>query len=223
VTIDGPAGSGKSTTARAVAERLGFRHLDSGALYRGLTLAFLRKGWDPKSWAERTLEEIQALRVRALPTADGVDVLIGDEVLTDEELRGKAATANVSQIAGLPRVREALLGLQRQAGEGGGLVADGRDMGSEVFPDAEVKVFLTADLTERARRRLLQRSDSPPDAPALQAEASLLQGRDFADAHRKHSPLRAAPDAHRLDTSSLDFEAQVDAVVELVEIQQRRG
>ena len=223
VTIDGPAGSGKSTTARAVAERLGFRHLDSGALYRGLTLAFLRRGWDPASWPERTLDEIEALGVRARPTQKGVDVLLGDEVLSESALRGKEVTAHVSQVASLARVREALLSLQRQAAEGGGLVADGRDMGSEVFPDAEVKVFFTADLTERARRRLLQRSVVHPDGPTLQAEASLLQGRDFADAHRKHSPLRAAPDAYRLDTSALDFEAQVDAVVELVQSRRRRG
>ncbi len=219
VTIDGPAGSGKSSTARAVARGLGFLHLDSGALYRGLTLAFLRRGWPADTWSERTEAEIEALGLRALPRGGEVEVWMEGARLAERDLRSEAVTAHVSRVAGLPRVRAALLTLQRQAAAEGGLVADGRDMGTVVFPNAEVKVFLTADLTERARRRLLQREGVKPAPGSVRREASRLQGRDFADAHREHAPLRAAPDAHHIDTSALDFEGQVQAVLALVAAQ----
>lgn len=216
VTIDGPAGSGKSSTAREVARRLGFRHLDSGALYRALTLALLRSGWPLGTWERMSVGELEGLRVSARPGPDGVEVLLGGEIVEDAALRSPLVTAHVSAVSGLPAVRAVLLRLQRDAARGGGLVADGRDMGTVVFPDAEVKVFFTADLDERARRRLLERQAHPPSPEEIIAEASLIQGRDFADAHRELSPLRAAPDAHVIDTSRLDFDAQVDAVIGLV-------
>ncbi|MEZ4422687.1 MAG: 3-phosphoshikimate 1-carboxyvinyltransferase [Gemmatimonadota bacterium] len=216
VTIDGPAGSGKSTTAREVARRLGFRHLDSGALYRALTWALLRSGWELSTWERRTAAELEGLGVAARPGPSGVEVLQGSEPIPDADLRSPLVTAHVSAVAGLPAVRSVLLRLQRDAAAGGGLVADGRDMGTVVFPQADVKVFFTADLEERARRRLRERGSEPGDAHAVQVEASLIRDRDFADAHRELSPLRAAPDAHRIDTSALDFAAQVEAVLALV-------
>lgn len=215
VTIDGPAGSGKSTTAREVARRLGFRHLDSGALYRALTFALLESGRPPEAWPSLTEREIAALDVRVRAGDGGFDVLLGERVL-DAELRTKRVTGHVSALARIPAVRAALLGLQREAGEAGSLVADGRDMGTVVFPEAEVKVFLQADLRERARRRLLERSGAEPEEDEVTAEAEEIGVRDRRDSERAVSPLRRPDGAEQLDTTRLTFEEQVEAVVALV-------
>jgi 3-phosphoshikimate 1-carboxyvinyltransferase len=214
ITIDGPAGSGKSTTARAVAGRLGYRHLDSGALYRGLTLALLRSGVDPADWERLSLPELQALAVALEPDDGGFRVLLDVED-PGEALRSPEVTGRVSHAARIPAVRERLLGLQREAGRGGGIVADGRDMGTVVFPEAEVKVFLLAELEERARRRMRQegREWSPE---ALRAEADRLRERDRLDQERTHSPLRRPEAARVLDTTTLAFEEQVDRIVAMV-------
>jgi cytidylate kinase len=215
VTIDGPAGSGKSTTAREVARRLGFRHLDSGALYRALTFALLESGRPPEAWPSLSEAEIAGLGVRIRARDGGFDILLGDRPLVDE-LRTRRVTEQVSPLARIPAVRAALLGLQRAAGREGSLVADGRDMGTVVFPEAEVKVFLQADLHVRAQRRLLERSDSAPDADAVAHEADAIAVRDRRDSERAISPLRRPEDAVGLDTTRLTFEEQVEAVVVLV-------
>ncbi len=215
VTIDGPAGSGKSSTARAVADRLGFRHLDSGALYRALTYALLNDGRDPGSWDSLTEVELSSLPVDVMAVDGGFEIRVGDRKVSDE-LRTERVTEAVSTLAGLPAVRAALLGLQRLAGHAGQLVADGRDMGTVVFPDAEVKVFLSADLIERARRRLLERGGTAADPNLLAREAEAIALRDRRDSERKISPLQRPDDAVCIDTTHLDFDAQVDAVVALV-------
>jgi 3-phosphoshikimate 1-carboxyvinyltransferase len=218
VTLDGPAGSGKSTTARAVAERLGFLHLDSGALYRGVTLALLDSGRPEATWDEVTPDELEAFGVALEQTPEGFRVRIGDEAPGDR-LRSPGVTARVSRVAAIPAVRRWLLSAQRATARGGGVVADGRDMGTVVFPDAEVKVFLVADLGERARRRLAEGSgagEAASDAGELGAEAERLARRDREDSSRAVAPLRAAPDAVHLDTTHLTFEEQVDRVVDLV-------
>ena len=162
VTLDGPAGSGKSTTAREVARRLGFRHLDSGALYRALTYALMEAGIDEAAWPELTPAEMDALGVEVVPSGERFDVVIGDRVVSDA-LRAPEVTARVAKLASLPATRASLLALQRGAGRFGDLVADGRDMGSVVFPDAEAKFYLVADLRERARRRLLEEGVEHPN------------------------------------------------------------
>ncbi len=215
VTIDGPAGSGKSTTAREVARRLGFRHLDSGALYRALTFALLESGRTPETWGSLTENDVRRLGVRATPTHHGFEVRVGDRLL-DAELRSQRVTAHVSPLARIPAVRAGLLGLQREAGRDGSLVADGRDMGTVVFPDAAVKVFLRADLHERARRRILERTGRPGSEPEIAREAGEIAARDKRDSEREVSPLRRPDDAFDLDTTRLSFEEQVRAVVELV-------
>ncbi len=215
VTVDGPAGSGKSSTARAVADALGFRHLDSGALYRALTWALLDRGHDPDGWETLDAADFQGLRVRLEPTEAGYDVVVDGRTVADE-LRSQRVTALVSHLARLPAAREALLGLQRQAGAYGRLVADGRDMGTVVFPDADLKVFLVADLRERARRRLLQEGAEDPGAGEVEGEAARLEARDARDAGRAHAPLRKPEGAWELDTTDLSFEEQVEAVVRRV-------
>lgn len=215
VTLDGPAGSGKSTTARAVARRLGYRHLDSGALYRALAYALLEAGIPTSAWPDLTEEDLRGLDVRLRPDETGFAVTVGGRPV-DRELRTPEVTAETSRLATLPVVRRCLLDLQRGAGAHGGLVADGRDMGTVVFPHAEVKVYLDAGLEERARRRLLERHGRPPSEDELAREVQAIAERDRRDSTRAHSPLRKPDDAHVLDTTGLDFQAQVDAVVALV-------
>lgn len=212
VTVDGPAGSGKSSTARAVADALGFRHLDSGALYRALTWALLDRGEDPDRWEALGPSDFEDLRVRLEPTETGYDVRVGGHRVTDE-LRSPRVTAQVSHLARLPAAREALLDLQRQAGAYGRLVADGRDMGTVVFPEADLKVFLVADLRERARRRLLESGAEDPASEEVASEAERLRQRDARDSGRAHAPLRKPDGAWELDTTELSFEEQVRAVV----------
>ena len=212
VTLDGPAASGKSSTAKAVARILGYRHLDSGALYRALTLALQQAGIDADEWPGISEEFLLALDVDMRPTAEGFAVWVGGAEV-DAELRTQEVTDHVSYLARLPAVRRCLLGLQRRAGSGGRLVADGRDMGTVVFPDAEVKVYLVADLEERARRRLREQGNAASDDVELALQIETIAERDRRDSERDISPLRKAPDAHEIDTTRLDFQDQVDAVV----------
>lgn len=215
VTIDGPAGSGKSTTARAVAERLGYRHLDSGAIYRALTLALIEEGIPTSEWEGLDPERLNRIPVMIAPDGTELRIALGGRVLTDE-LRGEAVTAAVSEAARVPAVRARLLGLQREAGRAGGLVADGRDMGTVVFPDAAVKVFLVADLEERARRRLIQMGTVEPSPEAVLAEAERIRRRDVVDSSREASPLARPEGALELDTTDLSFDEQVEAIVRAV-------
>jgi 3-phosphoshikimate 1-carboxyvinyltransferase len=212
VTLDGPAGSGKSTTAREVARRLGLRHLDSGALYRALTLAVLESGIPEDEWGELSAERLRSLDIR-LEADDGRFSVFLDGRDPGEDLRSPRVTSRVASVAAIPAVRKRLLGLQQGAAKLGGLVADGRDMGTVVFPGADLKVYLTASLEERARRRLLQEGrDADPGSVA--AEATRIQARDASDAGRAASPLRRPEGALVVDTTELDFQAQVERIVE---------
>ena len=215
VTLDGPAGAGKTSTAKEVARRLGLRHLDSGALYRALTVALLEAGISQDRWPELTSDELRALGVTLVGVEGGFEVRIGGRPLGDE-LRTREVTGRVALLARLPAVRACLLELQQAAGEHGGLVADGRDMGTVVFPGAEVKVFLVADLHERARRRLLQGGTDLGNPETLAAEAEAIAHRDDQDSGRDLSPLRRPEGAAEIDTTGLSFDEQVEAIVSLV-------
>jgi cytidylate kinase len=215
VTLDGPAGSGKSTTAREVARRLGFRHLDSGALYRAITYALLNAGVPVETWPALGVDELRALGVTLVATRAGFEVRLGTRAL-DEDLRTAEVTERVPVLASLPAARACLLDLQHAAGAKGRLVADGRDMGSVVFPDAEVKVFLVADLEERARRRLKEGGAADPTSAELSAQAGAISRRDDQDSGRGISPLRRPSGSIEIDTTGLSFDDQVDAVVALV-------
>lgn len=217
VAIDGPAASGKSTTARAVAEALGFQHLDSGALYRAVTLLALEQPGPADAWRPEALVALARARgvamTRGGPT-DSLDVTIGGKSAA-ERLRSEAVTREVSRVAAMGPVREFVNGILREIAYDGGVVLDGRDIGTVVFPDAEVKVFLVADSAERARRRLVERGRTP-DAGSVAAESKELARRDEHDSGREVAPLAQARDAVRLDTTRLSVEEQVRAVVELV-------
>jgi cytidylate kinase len=205
VTLDGPAGAGKTSTAKEVAKRLGLRHLDSGALYRALTFALLEAGVPEEDWHDLDVERLRALGVALDADGTRFRVRVAGR-LVDEELRTRDVTRRVSVLAQIPAVRACLLELQRGAGALGGLVADGRDMGTVVFPDAEVKVFLVADLEERARRRLLQDGSGSDDPSAVAAEAAAIARRDAQDSERDISPLREPEGALVIDTTGLSFE-----------------
>jgi cytidylate kinase len=214
VTLDGPAGSGKSTTAREVARRLGYRYLDSGALYRMITYALLEEGIDPEAWPGLSSRELAGLPVSAAVGEETLLLRHRGTVLADE-LRSPEVTEHVSAVARVPAVRAWLLETQRSLGEEGRLVADGRDMGTVVFPEAGTKIFLEADLRERARRRLGDQGVEAPDGARVALEADRLAQRDAADSGRATAPLRVPEGAHRLDTTDLDFEEQVERVVAL--------
>ncbi|MSR22531.1 MAG: (d)CMP kinase [Gemmatimonadetes bacterium] len=211
VTIDGPAGSGKSTTAAVVAERLGLRHLDSGALYRALTLALVRNRIPSERWPHLDRGELAALDLRLDPTRGGFEVLL-DGAFPGAELRSPGVTEKVSVLARVPEARARLLELQRSAPTYGGVVADGRDMGTVVFPEAPLKVFLTATLRTRARRRL--RQDGKEEVPlAVSEESARIHERDSRDEERAVAPLLRPPGALVIDTTELTFEEQVERIV----------
>ena len=213
LAIDGPAGAGKSTVARAVADALGWRFVDSGAIYRALALAVLRDGADPSDEAAVT-----ALAEKAEIGLDGTSVsLDGDDV--SERIRASDVTAIVSTVAAHPRVRGALLDKQRALAANGDVVMEGRDIGSAVLPGAEVKVYLTAAADERARRRALEQG-LPQDETTLRSVATSLSKRDVADATRDASPLVRAPDAVEVDTTGLTL---AEVVARICDIVGRRG
>ncbi len=215
ITLDGPAGAGKTTTAQAVAKRLGFRHLDSGALYRALTFALLKEGVPEQEWGTLESKQLAELSVEVEAEGDALNIY-HDGTLLSSDLRSPAVTACVSAVAGLPAVRDWLLGVQRSVGANGNLVADGRDMGTVVFPDADLKIFLIASLEERARRRLLQDYGREPAMAEVQEEARRIEDRDQADRSRSHSPLKRPEGAVEVDTTGLPFEDQVSLILRRV-------
>jgi cytidylate kinase len=215
IAIDGPAASGKSSTAQWVAERLGVRHVDSGAFYRAMTWLGLASGVSPDAWTEDALlrdvgrvgQWLAAFSV--LPMIDGVE--------HDAALRENRVTQHVSRVAQMPRVREWVNDQVRLAARATDVVVDGRDIGTAVFPDAAVKVFLIADPWERARRRLVQRLSRRPSDVEIAAETESLVSRDAQDATQS-APAR---DAIIIDTTALTQAEQVDRIVALARAARR--
>ena len=210
ITIDGPSGSGKGTIARLVAAALGWHLLDSGALYRLLALAAARRGIGLDDTA-RLAELAANLDVRFGVDAEGEQLVWLDGEPVGDELRTEEAGRGASTVAALQPVRDALLALQRGFRKRPGLVADGRDMGTQVFPEAELKVYLTASAEERARRRHKQLKDKGIDV-SLAALSRDIEDRDRRDSERSVAPLRPAEDARILDSS----DQSIDAVTETV-------
>jgi len=211
VAIDGPAGSGKSTVARRVAERAGLRYLDTGATYRALTLALLRRGI-PVDDAEAVADAAKAvdLTLELPPGRAGAARVLLDGAEPGPALRSPAVNAHVSPVSAVPAVRELLVGLQRSLVGVGGIVVEGRDIGTVVWPDADVKVFLTASEDERARRR-------GGDTEGGGETAETLARRDAIDSGRAASPTRAADDALMIDSTTRTIDQVVDQLLELIE------
>ncbi|HVI60219.1 MAG TPA: (d)CMP kinase [Luteimonas sp.] len=214
LTIDGPSGSGKGTISRAVARRLGWHYLDSGALYRAVGLA--------AGWADLDLDDAGALvrcafdtRIEFRDAPGGEPRVLVDEYDATDELRTETAGAAASAIAAIPEVRAALKDRQRAFRQPPGLVADGRDMGTVIFPGARFKVFLTASAEERAERRYKQLKDKGVSV-TLDGLLREILARDARDANRAVAPLRPAEDAVRIDTTGIGIEDVVGRVLDVV-------
>ena len=213
ITIDGPSGSGKGTVSRLIASKLAFNYLDSGALYRALSVSSARHGvnlWNIKG----LVDLVEHMDVRFEMDDDNFKVFL-DEINVSDEMRTEDAGVRASKIAFYPEIRESLLKRQRKFAFGVGLVADGRDMGTVVFPEADLKIYLTASIEERAQRRYKELIDKGEDV-SLRALAKQVRDRDARDMNREVSPLIAADDAVTIDTSKMSVARVINSICELV-------
>ncbi len=216
ITIDGPAGAGKSTTARLAAKRLGFVYVDTGALYRALTLKVLRKGIALNDSA--TIERLAASTNLDLRLEDGHQHVYLDGENVTREIRTPEVTNSISPISAMPRVREVLVQRQRKIAEENhapGIVMEGRDIGTVVLPHADLKIFMLASLDERTRRRQQELTQRGVECDFTKLREEILR-RDEQDTHRAAGALRRAEDAVDLDTTKLNIEEQVEFIVEQV-------
>ena len=206
IAIDGPSGSGKSSTAKAVSKALGFTYLDTGAMYRAVSVGVLHLGIDPYD-EDRVAKAVKAMQV----SFDGKNVYLDGKDVS-EEIRMDAATKAVTPVSANPAVRELLVEKQRQIAANHDIVMEGRDIGTVVFPEADYKFFLIADANVRAKRRFLESKD---DMTLDEVKADLLR-RDQKDSSRAHSPLKKADDAIDIDTSYVTFDEQVDKILSYI-------
>ena len=217
IAIDGPAGSGKSTTARTVAERLGYVYVDTGAMYRTVALAFIRGGVSAESASAGEIRRILAnIRLDIRFEAGGMRVLL-DECDVTGDIRTRQVTEVASRVAVIPEVREMMVEEQRrlariQEKDGKGVVLEGRDIGTIVFPDADVKVFMDASEEMRAQRRYEELREKDPNV-SFQDVLSDIRARDKRDVYRQASPLRKAEGTIEIDTSHIDVHEQVEMVI----------
>ena len=214
VAIDGPAGAGKSSAARLVAKRLGYLYIDTGAMYRAFTWAMLQEKIDIGD-AEAVRALTERIDIRLEPLEDKCRVFVGEREVTDA-IRTQDISSRVSSVSALAVVREKLVQLQRNMAEGGGVILDGRDIGTVVLPKADLKIFLTASVESRARRRYLEVQAKGGTETLEDIEASIAS-RDDMDSHRAVSPLRQADDAILLDNSELNLEETADAITDLIQ------
>jgi cytidylate kinase len=218
VALDGPSGTGKSTVARQLATELGARYLDTGAMYRAATLGVLEAGNDPTD-AERVAALVTDLVIEVGTDPQRSDVRLNGRQVAGE-IRSAAVTTAVSPVSAVPAVRRVLVAQQRRLiNDAGAIVVEGRDVGSIVWPHAELKVYLTASSTERARRRAAELGGRQPGEDIADVEAD-LQRRDHFDSSRQVGPLSKAPDAIELDTTDLDIN---DVVARLIDLLRSRG
>lgn len=221
VAIDGPSGSGKSSVAREIARRCGLTYLDTGAMYRSVAYVCLERGVDPDD-GDAVAEIARQIAIDFVADGEGQRVIANGEDVT-AQIRTPEVERAVSPVSANPRVREVMVALQRSAGERGDVIAEGRDIGTVVFPRAELKVFLSASPEARARRRAVQRGGGnlatgrsvAVDAADEQRILDDLVRRDEYDSSRETSPLRPAEDAHLIDSSSLGFEEVVTNILSL--------
>ncbi len=213
ITIDGPSGAGKSTVSKKLAEKLGYLYLDTGAMYRACALKAFKMGLDP-SREEDAQKVASALELKLIPAGAQIRIFLDGEDVTDK-IRTEEVGMGASKISRHRVIRQKLWEIQRKLGEQGGVVAEGRDMGTVVFPDADYKFFLTASLEERAKRRyleLLQRGEKVE----LEQIKKEVEKRDAQDSQRDLAPLKPAPDAIQIDTTNLNIDQVVALLLEKI-------
>lgn len=213
VAIDGPAGAGKSTIAKLVGEKLGYAYIDTGAMYRSVTWKFLGTG---QSFDEKFIGDLaHQMLIDFKPEANINRVFVDGTEVTDA-IRTPEVTANVSKVAAIGSVREAMVDQQRRMGEVGGIIMDGRDIATVVFPNAQLKIFLTASVEERASRRYKE-NIAKGQACDLEQLKQEIAARDKADSEREISPLKQAEDAILLDSSDMTIDQVVQTILKMVE------
>lgn len=210
IAVDGPSGAGKSSSSRAVAERLGYQYVDTGALYRVIGLLAWEQQVDPNN-GERLAALCENLLLRFAPSETGVRVLLGERDIT-AAIRRPEVSQMASKVSAQPAVRQGLLILQRNMGKAGRVVMEGRDIGTVVFPDADVKFFLNASAEERGRRRHLELQQQGVTT-TVETTVQEMAERDQRDSGREHAPLRRAEDALAIDTTTLSFHEVVDIML----------
>ena len=210
IAIDGPAGAGKSSTARLVANILGYVYVDTGAMYRAVTWYMMQHGLTPDQ-IERLVDLAEQMNISLKPSPQGQQVFVGDCEVTSF-IRSPEVNRLVSQVATIPEIRERLVGIQQKMAEGKGIVMDGRDIGTRVLPDAELKIFLTASARERAIRRYAELVD--PTITLDELEQEIIE-RDRMDTERVVSPLVQATDAILLDSTSMSRDEVVEKILSL--------
>ena len=208
LAIDGPAGSGKSTISATIAHRLGWTHIDTGAMYRAVTLEALELGIDLND--ESAYRFLESMFIHY----DADRIYIDDRDVT-EDIRSSAVTHNVSLVSSFPYVRQTLVNLQKKAAEKGNIIMDGRDIGTVVLPHADLKIFLTANVEERAKRRQKENLKKGKNA-SIDTLIEEIETRDMKDSTRKASPLKRAEDAIIIDTTHLNIDQVVDKIVDLL-------
>jgi CMP/dCMP kinase len=213
IAIDGPAGAGKSTIARLVAGALGFVYVDTGAMYRAVTWKILQEGLLPEQEAD-VIAVARRMNIELIPRPEGQQVLV-DGVDVTKQIRTSAITDHVSQIASIGDIRVLLVSMQKQLSASKGVVMDGRDIGTHVLPDAEIKIFLTASVHKRAERRYKEMQNGDGCAMTLQELEHDIARRDQMDQERAISPLVRAHDAILLDSTSMDIPEVVDQILSL--------
>ena len=213
VAIDGPAGAGKSTIAKLVAEKLGYAYIDTGAMYRSVAWKFLQTG---KDFDEALISSLAKTMVIEFKPEASVNRVFVDGAEVTDAIRSAEVTANVSRVAAIGAVREAMVAQQRRMGESGGVLMDGRDIGTVVFPNAQLKIFLTASVEERALRRYKELMAKGQDVDLAQLKGDIAS-RDKQDSERAISPLRQAENALLLDTSHMNIEQVTAKILHLVE------
>ena len=219
IAIDGLAASGKSTTAKSLAKSLGLRYLDTGAIYRAAALSVLRGKVTPDD-EEAVIETIAAANIRVNCTVDKMEIYL-DDVEISEEIRTAEVAALTSRISAISEVRKAMVKLQREAVNDGGFVVEGRDIGTVVFPDAEIKFFLTATVAERAKRRFAEMNERHDGGSIEEIERDIAE-RDLRDSTRSASPLRKADDAIEVDTTEMTIDEQVKHLTRIIEAEMHR-
>ena len=213
IALDGPAGSGKTTTAKIVADKLGYLYIDTGAMYRAVTLAWIRQNKEYNDAG--VIDMLDSLQIELRQSEVGQRTILNGEDVSDD-IRLPEVTKLVSPVSAIAEVRDKLVAMQRAIGNAGGVVMDGRDIGTAVFPNAELKVFLVASIETRANRRTKELL-----AKGMEVNEELIKkeiaDRDHYDSNREHSPLRKAEDAIEIDTSDMTLQEQADTIIKLAD------